>query len=269
MNLYVFSRWPGASLIMIKGHRHLKECAYIGDDSSEELDEMFDGEESNNTSADYDISNKPVNMKKVRDGVVVDDMTGHVDISSVNHHHNHFQASAVEEALKNSWKVDNKKGTNVHLIYAEEEINPKRTKEKNEYKTNPIVVNIPEEGEYNRAKTSKEVYDKMLNQLRQMGPKGKSILDRLNKNITEEEKSIVRPNRTAESTLVTPDEKSNVQKEPLLKISANVTQYVSINNKENTRTRRRKRRHIPTVGKAASQLAAHDEDGNHAAEEVV
>lgn len=255
---------------MIKGHRHLKECAYIGDDSSEELDEMFDGEESNNTSADYDISNKPVNMKKVRDGVVVDagDTTGHVDISSVNHHHNHFHASAVEEALKNSWKMDNKKGTNVHLIYAEEEINPKRTKEKNEYKTNPIVVNIPEEGEFpDRAKTSKEIYDKMLNQLRQMGPKGKSILDRLNKNITEEEKSILRSNGT-EPTLVTKDEKSNVQREPLLKISANVTQYVSNNNKENIKTRRRKRRHIPTVGKAAAQLSAHDEDGNHAAEEV-
>ncbi|KPI98599.1 hypothetical protein RR46_04572 [Papilio xuthus] len=35
-------RWPGASLIMIKGYKHLKECAYIGDNSSEELDELLE-----------------------------------------------------------------------------------------------------------------------------------------------------------------------------------------------------------------------------------
>ncbi|XP_045507045.1 uncharacterized protein LOC123703177 [Colias croceus] len=35
-------RWPGASLIMIKGYKHLQECAYIGDDSSEELDELLE-----------------------------------------------------------------------------------------------------------------------------------------------------------------------------------------------------------------------------------
>ncbi|CAH0598388.1 unnamed protein product [Chrysodeixis includens] len=34
------TRWPGASLIMIKGYKHLQECAYIGDDSSEEVDEL-------------------------------------------------------------------------------------------------------------------------------------------------------------------------------------------------------------------------------------
>ncbi|XP_068624078.1 uncharacterized protein [Battus philenor] len=35
-------RWPGASLIMIKGYKHLQECAYIGDNSSEELDELYE-----------------------------------------------------------------------------------------------------------------------------------------------------------------------------------------------------------------------------------
>jgi len=35
-------RWPGASLIVIRGHRHLHQCAYIGDDSSEEVDELMD-----------------------------------------------------------------------------------------------------------------------------------------------------------------------------------------------------------------------------------
>ncbi|XP_041971355.1 uncharacterized protein LOC121727543 [Aricia agestis] len=34
--------FPGASLIMIKGYKHLQECAYIGDDSSEEVDELYE-----------------------------------------------------------------------------------------------------------------------------------------------------------------------------------------------------------------------------------
>ncbi|XP_026315937.1 uncharacterized protein LOC113227254 isoform X2 [Hyposmocoma kahamanoa] len=34
--------YPGASLIMIKGYKHLQECAYIGDDSSEEVDELLE-----------------------------------------------------------------------------------------------------------------------------------------------------------------------------------------------------------------------------------
>lgn len=34
--------WPGASMILIRGHRHLQECAYIGDDSSEELEELLE-----------------------------------------------------------------------------------------------------------------------------------------------------------------------------------------------------------------------------------
>ncbi|KAJ8708248.1 hypothetical protein PYW07_010373 [Mythimna separata] len=34
--------YPGASLIMIKGYKHLQECAYIGDDSSEEVDEIME-----------------------------------------------------------------------------------------------------------------------------------------------------------------------------------------------------------------------------------
>ena len=39
--IFVAIRWPGASLIVIRGHKHLQECAYIGDDSSEELEEIL------------------------------------------------------------------------------------------------------------------------------------------------------------------------------------------------------------------------------------
>ncbi|XP_034245154.1 uncharacterized protein LOC117647506 [Thrips palmi] len=33
-------RWPGVSLVVIKGYDHLLQCAYIGDDSSEEAEEV-------------------------------------------------------------------------------------------------------------------------------------------------------------------------------------------------------------------------------------
>lgn len=35
-------RWPGASLTIIRGHKNLHECAFIGDDSSEELEELLE-----------------------------------------------------------------------------------------------------------------------------------------------------------------------------------------------------------------------------------
>lgn len=41
-NFTILYSWPGASLILIRGHRHLHECAYIGDDSSEELEELME-----------------------------------------------------------------------------------------------------------------------------------------------------------------------------------------------------------------------------------
>ncbi|KAG8234861.1 hypothetical protein J437_LFUL013363 [Ladona fulva] len=50
------ARWPGASLIVIRGHRHLRECAYIGQKSSEESDEMLliDAEAQDNHSQNED-----------------------------------------------------------------------------------------------------------------------------------------------------------------------------------------------------------------------
>lgn len=42
MSYYVISsfRRPGGSLIVIRGHHHLRQCAYIGDNSSEEEEEL-------------------------------------------------------------------------------------------------------------------------------------------------------------------------------------------------------------------------------------
>uniref|UniRef100_A0A1B6LJN2 E3 ubiquitin-protein ligase APD1-4 middle domain-containing protein n=1 Tax=Graphocephala atropunctata TaxID=36148 RepID=A0A1B6LJN2_9HEMI len=253
-------RWPGASLIMIRGHKHLKQCAYIGDDSSEELDELFEGDGVNNTSIDYDISNKPTSMKKVRDGVLVEGR--HVDISSVHHHRKPFHASAVEDALRDNWKMDNKKGPNVHLRYAEYMMNPKKTKDNEEFKMNPNVVNVPMEAEM--AKTSREVYNEMLDRLRKMGPKGRVLLDQLNKNLAEEGKSTMNVNVVEQSTEPANGQDSTKSQ----KIPESSTKTDSTTTKRDLQNRKRRRRNIPTIGKTAAQLTLHDEAADNAAEEM-
>ncbi|XP_028170520.1 uncharacterized protein LOC114360139, partial [Ostrinia furnacalis] len=56
--------WPGASLIMIKGYKHLQGCAYIGDDSSEELDELLEANKKGLLSNDL-LKQKILELKKV------------------------------------------------------------------------------------------------------------------------------------------------------------------------------------------------------------
>lgn len=68
------ARWPGASLILIRGHRHLHECAYIGDDSSEELEELLEiAEEKGMLDIEISSPESPANrvdlLTKHRDGV--------------------------------------------------------------------------------------------------------------------------------------------------------------------------------------------------------
>jgi len=254
-------RWPGASLIMIRGHKHLKQCAYIGDDSSEELDEIFEGDGNNSVSADYDISNKPTSMKKVSDGILIEQKTEeHVDISSQSHHHK-SHPTVLEEALK--WKVDNKKDQNVHLVYAEQLINPKKMRDKEEYKVNPIVVNIPATTT-EKPKSSGEIYDEMLDKLKKMGPKGKAMLDQLSKKLSEEMKSKMNSTeRTNAKEPINSTEKT-IGKETMLDKLAKVNPTTSKNDLKN---KKRRRREIPPLDK--TQLTRHDEGADHAMEEEV
>ncbi|KAK6624751.1 hypothetical protein RUM44_011611 [Polyplax serrata] len=65
-------RWPGAFLTVIRGHKQLRECAYFGDDSSEEEDEldMNGKEEDPEDPEDEAQSNEPWMMRKARPGVI-------------------------------------------------------------------------------------------------------------------------------------------------------------------------------------------------------
>ncbi|XP_020281490.1 uncharacterized protein LOC109853612 [Pseudomyrmex gracilis] len=66
-------RWPGASLTIIRGHKNLHECAFIGDDSSEELEELLEVAEEKGlldkrTEADRP-SNIPEKMRRAGQNV--------------------------------------------------------------------------------------------------------------------------------------------------------------------------------------------------------
>ncbi|KAL7298526.1 hypothetical protein TKK_0008304 [Trichogramma kaykai] len=98
-------RWPGASLTMIRGHKHLHECAFIGDDSSEELEELVELAQEqgilqkfNESIADISgVSNEPALMKRVRQGISFHHE--HNGSSSNNHHRPQFPSQHTSHEL--------------------------------------------------------------------------------------------------------------------------------------------------------------------------
>uniref|UniRef100_A0A1B6DZJ1 E3 ubiquitin-protein ligase APD1-4 middle domain-containing protein n=1 Tax=Clastoptera arizonana TaxID=38151 RepID=A0A1B6DZJ1_9HEMI len=235
-------RWPGASLIMIRGHKHLKQCAYIGDNSSEELDELEEAaEEMNNTSDDP--SNKPHEMKKIMEGVVVYNHTnvkfGSSDVS--NSYHRAYTSHGM--------RLD-KKAAHVHLTYADQIINPKQKHKKGSdfYQLHPeyVVPSVPKAPE-----TSRELYEDLLKKLNKMGNKGKALLEKLNQelqnqNATESDAAVEGP-VTTEGTMSTAP-------------SYHPKQNLALNFKG-------RKRELGLDGRLQSELTRHDEDEDHAMEE--
>ncbi|XP_046972470.1 uncharacterized protein LOC124539218 [Vanessa cardui] len=89
-------RWPGASLIMIKGYKHLQECAYIGDDSSEELDELIEAhklgllsnssllEKIHQLNKEDGKANDPGTMKRHKAGIKFHDPNQKANVTSLD-----------------------------------------------------------------------------------------------------------------------------------------------------------------------------------------
>ena len=100
-------RWPGASLTIIRGHKHLHECAFIGDDSSEELEELLEVAKENGlltvngTDERESPSNEPEKMKRAHQGVQFHHK-GHANLfnsskhltNTLNHHYNSHELDA-------------------------------------------------------------------------------------------------------------------------------------------------------------------------------
>ncbi|XP_025412970.1 uncharacterized protein LOC112685317 isoform X4 [Sipha flava] len=180
------SRWPGASIIVIKGHKHLKECAYLGDNSSEELDEIESSEEGNDTH----IINF---MRKLTSGMTVPDMAP--DVVYLTHHPHDIILNRTN--LKRSSKT-----ANHHLDYAED-LYQKEMKEKIESedyvvqtkKTKPIISN----GEViSNILQSKELIEESLRKLGNQGEDGAALLRKLKEVLKNDLNDPV--NDTVEST---------------------------------------------------------------------
>ncbi|XP_074113625.1 uncharacterized protein LOC141536786 [Cotesia typhae] len=125
-------RWPGASLTIIRGHKHLHECAFIGDDSSEELEELLEIAEErgilNGTGLSQlkkdNPSNLPKNMKRVQPGVRFHHQknTGFSRTNLANQYNSHeLDAPAMREILKNLFaktlETKNMQKSNPHHHY--------------------------------------------------------------------------------------------------------------------------------------------------------
>ncbi|XP_058789879.1 uncharacterized protein LOC131663465 isoform X2 [Phymastichus coffea] len=86
-------RWQGASLTVIRGHKNLHECAFIGDDSSEELEELVEEAEERgllqtpNGLVLDGPSNEPWRMRRVHQGVQFHQNETAANANQVTAHH--------------------------------------------------------------------------------------------------------------------------------------------------------------------------------------
>ncbi|GJQ86924.1 hypothetical protein Trydic_g1817, partial [Trypoxylus dichotomus] len=175
-------RWPGASLIVIRGHKHLHDCAYIGDDSSEELDEILEALSDGtyvhiNSTREEQPSNIPHLMKRHRQDV------------EFHHpfHRNSTNTSALSQMLDTSEITDAKQLRKLLEIIKmkKEEEKPKphvhvhrnstigEGETKNFRFKNPLDVS--------KTAKSQEVLEDVLTKLKDLGDKGSAVLDRINK----------------------------------------------------------------------------------------
>ncbi|KAJ9583465.1 hypothetical protein L9F63_022190 [Diploptera punctata] len=176
-------RWPGASLVVIRGHKHLHQCAYIGDDSSEELEEMEANiaehgkwpvvsvhdpnhikmvhNQQSDTGGSTNESNQPSRMRRVSPGVHF-----HGDQHPINSHEKLSHREDTEsdhvdhimlQLLQNIGRVKARiKGKDVTPQDAA--VQP--------------TTEIPA--------SSSEVFEDVLRRLQKLGDRGRSVLGRLN-----------------------------------------------------------------------------------------
>lgn len=171
---------------MIKGHKHLKECAYIGDNSSEELDEIESSEELNNTHI-------PNFMRKLTSGMTVPDMAPDVVYLTQNQNDSYLNRTYFKKSSKTA---------NHHLDYAED-LYQKEMKEKIENEDYDLQIKkpkriTPNDEEINRIPQSKELIEEALRKLGNQGKDGETLLRKLKEVLKNDLNDSV--NDTAEST---------------------------------------------------------------------
>lgn len=147
---------------MIEGHKNLKECAYVGDNSSEENDNDVSSDENRNVSI-------PSQMTKISPGVVLNySWKTAGNLSELNVTEN-------ESSAKLS-KTGEKKLNNVHLKYAENLYLKERKKNTTQSTMSTQAVETTTRPS---STDSAEVLEDVMTKLKALGSKGKQILLKL------------------------------------------------------------------------------------------
>lgn len=198
-------RWPGASLVVIRGHKHLHQCAYIGDDSSEELEEIernleervqwpvtsvhdpnqtkitMDRPSSKNSKISNEL-NQPTRMRRFRPGVMF-----HANMTPINS----------DEKLEGGDDAGSDDIDNIliqlirNMVWAKSRPKAKDGVTKAPSKSYEGVFTASTESSRNNvtravtenilAPTSSEVFEDVLRRLQRLGDRGRTVLRRLNK----------------------------------------------------------------------------------------
>lgn len=166
----VAHRWPGSSMILIRGHKHLQECAYIGDDSSEELEELLEiAEEKGIGDLHFSSPESPANrvdlLTKHRPGVEFHD-------DRLRDNKESFTFSPLQELAKDS----------------EDNISGKRMKEllnllphkANKFKSNVMYNNTHIGTHVDRLKNQLKIEIENRERMNKTGATGKQIPSKIN-----------------------------------------------------------------------------------------
>ncbi|EEB10391.1 conserved hypothetical protein [Pediculus humanus corporis] len=189
-------RWPGAFLTVIKGHKQLKECAYFGDDSSEEEDELEELEKDEEDA----ISNEPWMMKKARPGVIFhgsqlnNTLNKHrlskeiVELDNGNEHNFYQWIPRMRSEKFKSEKKKIENNVNSTKSYNNNNNNNKSTESIN-LRGNFENLNTTEEEEKDEVKSKEveEAYQEVLEKLKKLKLNDKNILLQLQKNLRNKE----------------------------------------------------------------------------------
>lgn len=157
-------------MILIRGHKHLQECAYIGDDSSEELEELLEiAEEKGIGGLQFSSPESPANrvelLTKHRPGVEFHD-------ERLRENKESFTFSPLQELAKDS--EDNISGKRMKVLLS---LLPHKA---NKFKAN-IVYNTTHIGkQVDRLKNQLKIEIENREKLNKTGATGKQIPSTMN-----------------------------------------------------------------------------------------
>lgn len=262
-------RWPGASLIVIRGHKHLHECAYIGDDSSEEIEEMMENNNNNDIiKDDGNPSNKPDNMKRHGHWVQFHHPVHQTDGNHTLHNEPDVEDHETDpkimktllgQLLEKSIKDRNIKENMIVETTTKDHMHKHRDQTINEEEKKYLTIQEPEQSKI-AADTSEELFQNVLQRLRSLGDRGQHVLEKLNEQLLD--KSDENLKNLLNGALKEP------RKRPVISTKGRQWNKQRIHYEDNIEETNRKKRELLISPALEEELNAHDEEGDAAIEEV-